>query len=49
MELLERASAIAPDLVKKLVQQDRQTWQGLMTDARIKRLLEPGELTGSSR
>jgi tetratricopeptide (TPR) repeat protein len=49
MELLERASAMAPDLVKKLVQQDRQTWQGLVTDARIKRLLEPGELTGSSR
>jgi hypothetical protein len=49
MELLERAHSAAPALVRKLVQQDRQTWAGLADDTRIKQLLEPGELTGSSR
>src|SRR5690349_19450686 len=42
MELLERARSAAPALVRKLVQQDRQTWAGMAADARIKQLLEPG-------
>lgn len=49
LELLARAEAASPGQVRKLVQQDQKTWQALAADARVKQLLEPGELTGSSR
>lgn len=49
MELLERAAAAAPAEVRELVRQDRDAWQALAVDARVQRLLEPGEAAGPSR